>query len=43
MFSALLGAVADTVFGLGVLVLLLVSAQELPLLPPALVCISVAE
>lgn len=44
VFSALLGAVADTVFGVDVLVLLLVSAQGLPLLPPALtVCISVAE
>lgn len=33
-----------TVFGVDVLVLLLVSAQGLPLLPPALtVCISVAE
>lgn len=41
--SALLGADADTVFGVDVLVLLLVSPQGLPLLPPALVCISVAE
>lgn len=39
VFSALLGAVADTVFGVDVLV----SAQGLPLLPPALVCIFVAE